>query len=203
MKRSRWIALAAAALAVALVTAGTAAGAEPAPQQRRLYTVTPLVSDQPGVAPTHRSEPRQRLGHLGRADRRRGGSRTRAPTPRRCTTRPGTASRRRRRAARRQVPGGPTGTVFNGGDASSWSPTARRPVAARFIFATLAGTIQGWPAAAAAATVTAPTARSGAPSTPASRSRATGCTPPTSERPGRRRRRRLEAVKKPGAFTDP
>ena len=50
MKRSRWIALAGAALAVALATTGTAAGAS---QHRGggSYTVTPLVSDQPGVAP--------------------------------------------------------------------------------------------------------------------------------------------------------
>ncbi len=50
MMRSKWIALAGAALAVALATAGTAAGAS---QHRGggTYTVTPLVSDQPGVAP--------------------------------------------------------------------------------------------------------------------------------------------------------
>ena len=50
MKRSRWIALAGAALAVVLATAGIAAGAS---QHRSggTYTVTPLVSDQPGVAP--------------------------------------------------------------------------------------------------------------------------------------------------------
>jgi hypothetical protein len=51
MKRSRWIALTAAALAVALVTTGTAAGAS-RHHPGDAYTVTPLVSDQPGVAPT-------------------------------------------------------------------------------------------------------------------------------------------------------
>src|SRR5512141_1239771 len=50
MERSRWFAPAPAALAVAMTTAGTAAGAA---QHRGggAYTVTPLVSDQPGVAP--------------------------------------------------------------------------------------------------------------------------------------------------------
>src|SRR4051812_12013884 len=50
MMRSKWIALAGAALAVTLASAGTAAGAS---QHRGggSYTVTPLVSDQPGVAP--------------------------------------------------------------------------------------------------------------------------------------------------------
>ena len=45
MKRSRWIALTAAALAVALVTTGTAAGAS-RHHPGDAYTVTPLVSDR-------------------------------------------------------------------------------------------------------------------------------------------------------------
>ena len=51
MKRSRWLALAGAALAVALATAGTATGAG---QNHKGggYAVQALVSDQPGVAPT-------------------------------------------------------------------------------------------------------------------------------------------------------
>ena len=49
MKRSRWIALVAAALAVALTTAGSAVGAS---QHGSGYAVQALVSDQPGVAPT-------------------------------------------------------------------------------------------------------------------------------------------------------
>src|SRR4029077_3436128 len=51
MKRSRWIVLATVALAVVLATAGTAAGAGKH-HNNGGYTVTPLVSDQPGVAPT-------------------------------------------------------------------------------------------------------------------------------------------------------
>jgi uncharacterized protein (TIGR03118 family) len=54
------------------------------------------------------------------------------------------------------VPGGPTGTVFNGGTGFT-VPVAGKPVASRFIFATLAGTIQGWPSPppAAASSTTA------------------------------------------------
>ena len=105
MKRSRWIALAAAALAVALATAGTAAGAS---QHRKggAYTVTPLVSDQPGMAPTDRSEPRQRLGHLGRPDDavvgRQQGHRHLDALRRSRDALPAAAGR----AARREVPGG-------------------------------------------------------------------------------------------------
>src|SRR4051794_19032226 len=50
MKRSRWIALAGVALAIALATAGTAAGASQH-HGTGTYTVTPLVSDQVGMAP--------------------------------------------------------------------------------------------------------------------------------------------------------
>ena len=50
MKRSRWIALATVALAVVLATAGTAAGASKT-HNNGGYTVTPLVSDQAGMAP--------------------------------------------------------------------------------------------------------------------------------------------------------
>ena len=42
------------------------------------------------------------------------------------------------------VPGGPTGTVFNGGTGFPVM-SGGKPVAARFIFATQAGTIEGWP----------------------------------------------------------
>jgi len=54
------------------------------------------------------------------------------------------------------VPGGPTGTVFNGGTGFPVM-VAGKPVASRFIFATLSGTIQGWPTPppAAATTTTA------------------------------------------------
>ena len=51
MKRSRWIALTVAAFAVALVTAGTAAGAS-RHHPGDAYTATPLVSNQAGMAPT-------------------------------------------------------------------------------------------------------------------------------------------------------
>ncbi len=42
------------------------------------------------------------------------------------------------------VPGGPTGTVFNGGTGFPVM-SGGKPVASRFIFATQAGTIEGWP----------------------------------------------------------
>jgi uncharacterized protein (TIGR03118 family) len=54
-----------------------------------------------------------------------------------------------------KVAGGPTGTVFNGGSGFLVS-NGTTDVAARFIFATLAGTIQAWPTPPPAGTVTLP-----------------------------------------------
>jgi uncharacterized protein (TIGR03118 family) len=53
------------------------------------------------------------------------------------------------------VAGGPTGTVFNGGTGFLVS-NGTTDVAARFIFATLAGTIEAWPTPPPAGTITLP-----------------------------------------------
>jgi uncharacterized protein (TIGR03118 family) len=142
MKRFRWIALAAAAFAVA-VTAGTAAGAS---QHRKGggYAVQALVSDQPGVAPT--TDP-----NLVNAWGISAGPRT----PWWVANEDTDTSTLYDAAGRRfplppngplvvVVPGGPTGTVFYGGTKFLVSNGTTK-VTALFIFATLAGTIQGWP----------------------------------------------------------
>ena len=77
-----------------------------------------------------------------------------------------------------KVPGAPTGTVFYGGTQLLVS-NGTAMVPAKFIFATEAGTIEGWPRIPVRRS-RASTARSGAPSTRASRPRATGSTRPTS-----------------------
>jgi uncharacterized protein (TIGR03118 family) len=143
MKRSRWIALAVAALAVALVAAGTAAGAS---QHRKsgAYTVTPLVSDQLGVAPT--TDPFL-VNAWGIAA---------GPNTPWWVANAGSGTSTLYDAAGTpfppapngplvvSVPGAPTGTVFYGGDKFLVSNgTAKVP--ARFIFATESGTLRGWP----------------------------------------------------------
>ena len=146
MKRSKWIALAGAALAVALATAGTAAGAS-RHHGGGTYTVTPLVSDQAGAAA--KVDPNLVNGwgiSAGPVARRRpGGCPTTAPTPRRSTTGQATScaaaarrqgarrSRRARSSTAERVPG-----PERNGDRSANVP-------AKFMFATQAGTIQGWP----------------------------------------------------------
>ena len=67
MKRVRWIALVGAALAVALTTAGTAAGSNQHGKGGG-YAVTGARFRPARRRADHRSEPRQRLGHLGRPD---------------------------------------------------------------------------------------------------------------------------------------
>ena len=143
MKRSRWIALAGAALAVALATAGTAAGAS---QHRGggSYTVTALVSDQPGLAPVTDANLVNAWGV------------SEGPTTPWWVANNGTETSTLYDAAGTpfppppkgplvvQVPGAPTGTVFYGGTQFLVSDgTAMVP--AKFIFATEAGTIEGWP----------------------------------------------------------
>ena len=143
MKRSRWIALAGAALAVALATTGTAAGAS---QHRGggSYTVTPLVSDQPGVAPV--TDPNL-VNAWGVSE---------GPTTPWWVANNGTETSTLYDAAGTpfppppkgplvvKVPGAPTGTVFYGGTQFLVS-NGTAMVPAKFIFATEAGTIEGWP----------------------------------------------------------
>jgi uncharacterized protein (TIGR03118 family) len=143
MKRSRWIALAVTALAVALVGAGTAAGGGQH-KKGNGYAVQPLVSDQPGVAPT--VDPNLVNGWGISA----------GPTTPWWVANEGTDTSTLYDAAGTRfppppaaplvvkVPGGPTGTVFYGGTEFLVS-NGTAMVTARFIFATLAGTIQGWP----------------------------------------------------------
>ncbi|MDX6629160.1 MAG: hypothetical protein QOH00_1406 [Gaiellales bacterium] len=141
MKRSRWIALAGAALAAALVTAGTAAGAS---QHRGggTYTVTPLVSDQAGVAPV--TDPNL-VNAWGVSE---------GPTTPWWVANNGTGTSTLYDGAGKpfplnaplvvNVPGAPTGTVFYGGTQFLVS-NGTAMVPAKFIFATEAGTIEGWP----------------------------------------------------------
>jgi uncharacterized protein (TIGR03118 family) len=140
MKRSRWIALVVAALAVALVTAGTAAGAS---QHRGggTYTVTPLVSDQMGVAPNF--DPNLVNGWGISA-----GPAT-TPTPWWVSDQVTNKSTLYDDAGKVlplvvTVLGGPTGTVFYGGAGFPVS-NGTTNLAAKFMFATLSGTVQGWP----------------------------------------------------------
>jgi uncharacterized protein (TIGR03118 family) len=143
MKRVRWIALVGAALAVALTTAGTAAGSN---QHGRGggYAVQALVSDQAGVAPT--TDPNLVNGWGISA----------GPTTPWWVSNEGTETSTLYDAAGTRfppppngplvvkVPGGPTGQVFYGG-AKFLVPNGTASVSAKFIFATLSGTIQGWP----------------------------------------------------------
>jgi uncharacterized protein (TIGR03118 family) len=151
MKRSRWIALTVTALAVALVTAGTAAGAS-RHHPGDAYTVTPLVSDQTGMAPTvdpnlvngwgisaGPTTPWWVANEYTDTSTLYDAAGTRFPPP---PNGPLVV----------KVPGNPTGTVFNGGTTLQvLNGTAMAP--SRFLFATLSGTILGWPAGAPAAIV--------------------------------------------------
>jgi len=160
MKRSRWIVLLGATLAVALATAGTAAGAVRHAKGGG-YAVTPLVSDQAGVAPT--MDPNLVNGwgiSAGPAtpwwvsnegtdtSTLYDGAGTRFPPP---PNGPLVV----------KVAGGPTGTVFNGG-ALFPVPSGATSAPARFLFATLSGTIQGWAPGSTAGSVGADGSKWGA-----------------------------------------
>jgi uncharacterized protein (TIGR03118 family) len=141
MKRSKWIALAGAALAVSLATAGTAAGAS---QHRGggSYTVTPLVSDQAAIG-ANPADPKL-INAWGISA---------GPTTpwwvsnqgtQTTTLYDGTGAKQPLVVA---VPGaGPTGTVFYGGTGFPVANSATTTEPAKFMFATLNGTIEGWPA---------------------------------------------------------
>jgi uncharacterized protein (TIGR03118 family) len=158
MKRSRWIALTAAALAVALVTTGTAAGAS-RHHPGDAYTVTPLVSDQPGVAPT--LDPNLVNGWGISA----------GPGTPWWVANNGTDSSTLYTADGTPFPVGaplvvavptaPTGTVFYGGTKLLVS-NGTAMVPAKFIFATEAGTIQGWPPGAPSTVTAADSSKWGA-----------------------------------------
>jgi uncharacterized protein (TIGR03118 family) len=111
------------------------------------YTVTPLVSDQPNVAPLQDPKLVNAWGL------------TAGPTTPWWVANQATSSSTlydgagTKAALEVAVPGGPTGTVFNGGTGFPVTVDGKQ-VAARFIFATLAGTIQGWPTPPPAATTT-------------------------------------------------
>jgi uncharacterized protein (TIGR03118 family) len=148
MKRSRWIALTVAAFAVALVTAGTAAGAS-RHHPGDAYTATPLVSDQAGMAPTVDSNLKNAWGISA------------GPVTPWWVANNGTDTSTLYDAAGTPfplppaaplvvaVPGAPTGTVYYGGTKLLVS-NGTAMVPAKFIFATEAGTIQGWPPGAPA-----------------------------------------------------
>ena len=150
MKRSRWMALAATALAVALATAGTAAGAGQH-RSKGAYTVTPLVSDQPGMAPVTDQNLVNAWGVSA------------GPTTPWWVANNGTETSTLYDAAGTpfppppkgplvvKVPGAPTGTVFYGGTQFPVS-NGTTDVPAKFMFATEAGTIQGWPGTGATVT---------------------------------------------------
>ena len=114
------------------------------------YAVTPLVSDQAGYAPHQDTHLVNGWGLVA------------GPTTPWWVANQGTNSSTLydgtgvQQALVVTVPGGPTGTVFNGGTGFPVT-VAGKQVASRFIFATLAGTIQGWPTPppAAASTTTA------------------------------------------------
>ena len=160
MKRSRWIVLAGAALAVALTTAGTAAGAVQHDKGGG-YAVTPLVSDQAGVAPT--MDPNLVNGWGISA----------GPATPWWVSNQGTDTSTLYDAAGTRFPpppaaplvvkvvGGPTGTVFNGGTQFA-VPSGTATAPARFLFATLSGTVQGWAPGAAASSVGADGSKWGA-----------------------------------------
>ena len=138
MKRSRWIALAGVALAALLATAGTAAGAS-RHHRGGSYTVTPLVADQAGYAPT--VDPNLINGWGISA----------GPTTPWWVSNQGTSTSTlydgtgARLPLVVTVPGGPTGTVFYGGAGFLVPNSPTTSVPAKFMFATLSGTVQGWP----------------------------------------------------------
>ena len=204
MKRSKWIALAGAALAVALATAGTAAGAS-RHHGGGTYTVTPLVSDQAGAAA--KVDPNLVNGwgiSAGpAATPPPGGSPTTAPNTSTLYDAPARAPSPCPLVVK--VPGGPTGTVFYGGTGflvPNGSATAPANVPAKFMFATQSGTIQGWPPGTTS-TVTgfdgskwrASLHRPGDLRRLAVRGR-------LPQRARRHHRQHWKHVKKPGAFTD-
>jgi uncharacterized protein (TIGR03118 family) len=127
----RWLAAAAIAAAGTALFVGSSLGAG------GTYTVTPLVADQPGIAPTTD-------GHLVNA-----WGLTSGPTTPWWVADNGTDLSTLYSGAGAKVPlevgveGGPTGAVFNG--TSSFVVQAGHASGpARFIFATEAGTIRGW-----------------------------------------------------------
>jgi uncharacterized protein (TIGR03118 family) len=153
MKRSRWIALTVAACAVSLVTAGSAAGSS-RHHPGDAYSVKPLVSDQAGMAPTMDTNLVNAWGISA------------GPTTPWWVANNGTDTSTLYDLAGTRfppppapaplvvaVPGGPTGTVFYGGTKLLVS-NGTTMVPAKFIFATEAGTIEGWPLGSPA-TVTA------------------------------------------------
>jgi uncharacterized protein (TIGR03118 family) len=160
MKRFRWIALLGAALAVALTTAGTAAGSSQHGKGGG-YAVQALASDQPGVAPV--TDPKLVNGWGISA----------GPTTPWWVSNQGTDSSTLydehgtrfppppKGPLVVSVPGGPTGQVYYGGT-KFLVPNGAASVPALFIFATLSGTIQGWPPGTGAAVVAADGSKWGA-----------------------------------------
>jgi uncharacterized protein (TIGR03118 family) len=157
---SRWITFLVAVLAVGLVTAGAAAanGRDFGHFFKRhhhhrvnndlTFTVTPLVSDQPGVAPNTDSNLVNAWGLVASPTSpfwvANNGSDTSTlydglGTPFPAGTPLVVA-----------VPGAPTGIVFNGGPNFKVS-NGTADVSSKFIFATEAGTILGWPGGVTAA----------------------------------------------------
>jgi uncharacterized protein (TIGR03118 family) len=160
----QWCACVVAVLVLGLVSAGGAA----AHQGHRgfffhqpTYTVTPLVSDQQGVAPVTDPNLVNAWGLVAGpatpwwvANNGTGtstlydGLGTRFPPP---PNGPLVVA----------VPGAPTGTVFNGGAGFKVS-NGTTDVASKFIFATESGTILGWPGGVTAAVQAVDSSASGA-----------------------------------------
>jgi uncharacterized protein (TIGR03118 family) len=168
---SRWIACVVAVLAVGLLTAGAAAanGRDFGHFFRHhhhhrvnndlTFTVTPLVSDQPGVAPVTDPNLVNAWGLVAGPTSpwwvANNGSETSTlydglgtPFPAASPLVVG-------------VPGNPTGTVFNGG-ANFKVSNGTTDVSSKFIFATESGTILGWPGGVTAAVQAVDNSPSGA-----------------------------------------
>ena len=168
MSRFRWPAFACAVILVAFVA--TTAEAR---DQANPYTVHPLVSDGTSAP----SSDANLVNGWGLSD---------GPTTPWWASNNGTSTSTLYSGTGSKVPltvtvtGGPTGTVFNANAADFTISQNGKSGAARFLFATEAGTIVGWsPTVNGTPPSRAPTARAEAPSTRDSRPRTTGCTPRT------------------------
>ena len=142
-------------LSLALVAAAPLPAAPPASDR---YTVTPLASNIPGVAPTTDTNLVNGWGLARSADEPVVGRRQRRATRRRSTTVP---ARSRRSAASpfQTVEGGPTGAVFSGIAGQFLVGTTAAPTTlgtSNFVFANEDGEIRAWRGGSTAALVTVP-----------------------------------------------
>ena len=132
------------ALAAGLVAAFVLAAPRRPLQPDTKYTLTPLVSNVPGLAPVTDPNVENAWG-LSAAAKSPGGSPTTAPTSRPSTRAPARSSRSAGRTAER--PGAPTGAVFSGIAGQFQVATDAAPTTlatSNFIFAAEDGTISAW-----------------------------------------------------------